>query len=387
MVVITGPRQVGKSTLLRREPPFCDWRYVTLDDFDVLATASSAPHELWDGHENVVIDEVQKAPGILGAVKAAVDRDPDRRFVLTGSSNLLLMAHVSESLAGRASYLELGPLTLGEWEGRRAPTLIARLLEGVSPADADTPSLSVDAYSLAQRGMMPRFLTLPERSVAAWWDGYVATYLERDVRAIAQVSSLPDYRRVMEALALRQGALLNRSEVARDLGVTQPTTYRYIDLLKTTGVLRLLTAFSGNRTTRLVKAPKPYLFDSGLTSFLAGHYAPESLRGSREAGAAFEGLVIQHVAAVCQLMTPSPRLHFWRTVKGAEVDLVVEHGRACLGIEVKSSTRVGHGDTAGLRAFMRDTPSAVAGVVLHCGTETLQLGEQIYAIPWTAIAG
>ncbi|MDZ4168615.1 MAG: ATP-binding protein [Coriobacteriia bacterium] len=387
MVVLTGPRQVGKSTLLRREPPFCDWHQVTLDDFDALAAAREDPHALWEGHDAIVLDEVQKAPGVLSAVKAAVDRDSSRRFVLTGSANLLLMQHVSESLAGRASYLELGPLTLGEWEGRPAPTLLERLLDGDAPTVDHDMRQPADLYALAYRGMMPRFLTLPERSVPAWWDGYVATYLERDVRAIAQVSSLPDYRRVMEALALRQGAVLNRSELARDVGVTQPTTYRYIDLMKTTGAVRLLAAFSGNRTTRLVKSPKPYLFDSGLTSFLAGHYTLESLRGSREAGVVFEGLVLQHLAALCQLMTPPPRLYYWRTVVGAEVDVVVERGRACLGIEIRVSSRVGFGDTAGLRAFLRDTPNAVAGVVVYGGTETQQLGEKLFAVPWTALAG
>ncbi len=386
VTVLTGARQVGKSTLLRREEPFRQWRYVTLDDFDALDAAMTDPASLWTGTQTVVLDEVQKAPAVLSAVKAAIDGDPSRRFVLSGSANLLLMSRVSESLAGRAAYLELGPLALGEEETRAAPTVLADMLAGVAPTRARATS-HIDALTVAQRGMMPRFLSLPARATASWWDGYVATYLERDLRTLSHVSSLSEFRRLMEVLALRSGQLLNRSEAARDVGLSQATAHRYIGLMEVSAVLTLLRAFAGNRSSRLVKAPKPYLFDSGLAAFLSGHYEHASLLGSREAGAVFETFVLQHIRVLCQLMSPRPKVHYWRTVAGREVDVVVEHGRSIVGLEIKLSERAGYRDTAGLRAFKESTPGVSCCAVVYCGTEIAELADGIFAVPWSEFAG
>lgn len=383
VVVLTGARQVGKSTLLANEPPFNGWRYLSLDDFDVLDQARRDPSVLWAGAEGVVLDEVQKAPGLLDAVKLAVDRDPSRRFALSGSANLLLMQQVTESLAGRAAYLELGPMTLGETRGLPASSLLNDLLDGRLPAEGT--SERVDPLPAMTHGLLPRLLGATDAQAATWWQGYVATYLERDLRQLSQIDSLPDFRRVMEALALRQGSLLNRSEIGRDTSVTQPTAHRYINLLQASSLLTLLPPYAVNRTKRLVKSPKPYWFDAGLSSFLAGHFTMESLRGSREAGAAFETLVLAHLRVATGLLTPAARLHYWRTVSGREVDFVVEHGRRLIAIEVKLASSAGYGDTAGLRAFMAEYPTCAAGVVVYSGDEVRVLGERMVAIPWTML--
>lgn len=385
VVVLTGARQVGKSTLLRNEPPFDSWRYVTLDDFGALDAARRDPEALWAGADGVVLDEVQREPKVLSAVKAAVDANPRLRVALSGSANLLLMQHVSESLAGRAAYVELGPMTLGEIRGAAPPSVLGDLLAGKLPSEGAVPAEDPRPHMV--RGMMPRLIGATEEQAAAWWEGYVATYLERDLRQLSQVESLPDFRRVMEMLALRQGQLLNQSEVARDAAVTQPTTHRYINLLETSSLITRVPAYAINRTKRIVKAPKPYWFDTGVASFLSGHYTAESLSASREAGGAFEGLVVQHLAALARLLTPRARLYYWRTVSGQEVDCVLEHGRRLVAFEFKLAERVGFGDTDALRTFMADYPSTTAGVVVYSGTETRQLAERIVAIPWTVLAG
>jgi predicted AAA+ superfamily ATPase len=385
VVVLTGARQVGKSTLLLNEEPFRGWRYVSLDDFDVLAQARRDPSELWAGAAGVVLDEVQKAPGMLDAVKLAVDRDGSRRFALSGSANLLLMQHVGESLAGRASYFRLGPMTQGESAGLPMPTVLADLLDGRLPDEGRRPS--VDPLPIMIRGLMPRLLTASESEATRWWDGYVATYVERDLRQLSQVESLPDFRRVMSALALRQGGLLNRTEVGRDTSVTQPTVHRFVNLLEMSEILALLSAYAVNRTKRLTKSPRPYFFDVGLASFLGGHYDAESLRASREAGGSFEALVHQTLAAQVDLLTPRGRLHYWRTVSGAEVDFVLEHGRRLVAFEVKLATSVGYGDAAGLRTFMQEYPECACGVVVHSGEEVRMLGDRIVGVPWTVLAG
>jgi len=385
VVVLTGARQTGKSTLLKNEQPFASWRYVTLDDFDALEAARHEPEILWSGARGLVLDEVQKAPGVLSAVKAAVDLDPGLRIALSGSANLLLMQHVSESLAGRAVYLDLGPMTLGEIERAAVPDILQELLAGRLPAEGMTRAEDPLPHML--RGMMPRLIGASADRSAQWWDGYVATYLERDLRQLSQVESLPDFRRVMVALALRQGQLLNQSEVARDTAVSQPTTHRYINLLEASSLLTKLPSYAVNRTKRIVKSPKPFWFDAGLSSFLSGHYDVESLRASREVGGAFEALVLQHLAVLARQLTPRARLHYWRTTTGLEVDCVVEHGRRLVAFEFKLSDTPRLGDAGVLVTFMREHPETSAGVVVHSGGAIRRLSDKIVAVPWTAIAG
>jgi len=228
VVVLTGARQVGKSTLLLNEEPFKNWRYLSLDDFDTLRQARQNPAALWAGTYEVVLDEVQKAPEILPVIKQAVDRQPGKyHFVLSGSANLLLMQQVSESLAGRAVYFVLDPMTLGESLNLPAPTLLDPLISGVFPAEGILPGETPEALPLLGRGFMPPLLKLEApQAWARWWDGYVATYLERDLRQFSQIDALVDFRRLMELLALRSGQLLNQTELARDGQFSQPTVHR-----------------------------------------------------------------------------------------------------------------------------------------------------------------
>jgi len=389
VVVLTGARQVGKSTLLRRAEPFSNWRYHTMDDFDTLRQVRENPASLWTGVAEVVLDEVQKTPELLPAIKRAVDENPGRyRFILAGSANLLLMGKVSESLAGRAIYLVLDPMTLGELHGQPPPALLGDILAGRWPADGTLPQPSPDSIPLLLRGFMPALLTLetPE-SWLRWWEGYVATYLERDLRQMSQVASLLDFRRVMELLALRSGQLLNQSDVARDAGISQPTIHRYLNLLEATHLFERLPAFLGSRTTRLLKSPCAFWADPGLAVFLAGYYGAEDLCGSRELGAYFETLIYQHLRTITGLLTPRARLHFWRTQTGDEVDFVVEHGRRVVGIEVKMTDAPGYRHIAGLARFLGEHPEAVGGILLHGGKIIRRLDEKIVAVPWPLLTG
>jgi predicted AAA+ superfamily ATPase len=387
VVVLTGARQVGKSTLLRHESPYTDWRYASLDDYDVLEQAERNPAALWVGTQQIILDEVQKAPKLLSAVKQAVDQKPSRiRFVLSGSANLLLMHRVSESLAGRALYLTLTPMTLGEERERSTPSWLVRLLEGKLPEEAS--KVAEDPIPLMLRGFLPPLIRLQEAmSFVRWWEGYVATYLERDLRQLSQVESLPDFRRVMEALALRSGQVLNQTEVTRDTAVSQPTIHRYLNLLETTCLLERVPAFASSRTTRLIKSPKVYWLDPGLASYLAGYHDIDSLRSSREVGSIFECLILLHLKALAQLLTPRARIYCWRTVIGREVDFVVEQGRKILAIEAKLTTAPRYGDAENLRKFLREYPEAKAGIIVHAGGDIKYLEERIIALPWTYVAG
>jgi predicted AAA+ superfamily ATPase len=389
VVVLTGARQVGKSTLLLNAAPFREWRFHTLDDFGVLRQAYERPEELWAGTDRVVLDEVQKAPGLLLAVKQAVDRHPGRlRFALSGSANLLLMRQVSESLAGRAVYFVLHPMTLGEMQRAAPPNTLARALTGDWPEEGMLDASPPDPVEALLRGFLPPLLTLGSpQAWTRWWDGYVTTYLERDLRQLSQIDNLLDFRRLMEMLALRTGQVLNQSELGRDARVSQPTVHRYLNMLETTHLFERLPAYLANRTSRLLKSPKVFWNDPALAVFLSGYFETASLRQARELGAYFETMIFHHLRVLAGLMVPPARLYFWRTRSGTEVDFVVEHGRRLLAIEVKRAAQVNYGDAAALRAFLEEYPEASGGLLLYGGRAVRRLGEKIVALPWTMMTG
>lgn len=384
IIVLSGARQVGKSTLLLQEQPFSKWRYINMDDFDALAQARSDPASLWAGADRIVIDEVQKSVNLLNAVKITVDSHPDRyRFVLSGSANILLMKKVSETLAGRAVYFTLNPLTIGEMNNLPPSNLLADLFQGKLPEEGYIPPKTTAPLPLMWKGFMPPLMHLQtSAAVLRWWEGYVRTYLERDLRQLSQIDSLPDFQRLMVALALRCGNVLNQTELSRDINISQPTVHRYINLLETTCLIQRLPAFAVNRTKRLIKSPKVIWIDPGLASFLAGHYDPESLAASREAGGIFESLVYLHLNTLAQLMVPKARLFYWRTVTGKEVDLVLEWGRRLLAVEVKLSDRPKFSDVETLRLFLDEYPETSACLLVYTGEEVKIMHEKIVAIPW-----
>ena len=388
VVVLSGARQVGKSTLLRQADPFGQWPYRTLDDFQVMEQARREPHSLWAGVNALIIDEVQKAPQLLPAVKQAIDSRPGHyRFILSGSANLLLMSQVSESLAGRAIYLLLDPITLGEMGQEAPPTLLQQALSG---RELTLPSLPPppDPARCVLRGFLPALLALsrPE-SWLRWWEGYIATYLERDLRQISQIDSLLDYRRVMELLALRTGQLLNQSEIGRDGAISQPTVHRYLNLLEASHLFQRLLPFTANHTGRLLKSPRIFWADAGLAAFLAGYYDEASLRQSREFGFFFETLIYHHLRVLVNLLTPRAKIYSWRTQNGDEVDFVIEYGRKLVAIEVKLTDNPGYRHTSGLRQFIQAHPDCVWGFLLHGGPQISQLGEKIIALPWSHLTG
>jgi predicted AAA+ superfamily ATPase len=262
------------------------------------------------------------------------------------------------------------------------------LLSGNLPAERSVASRLGDPVDWMLRGFMPPLFDLPRvEDWTQWWEGYVATYLERDLRQVAQIEALTDFRRVMQLAALRSGQLLNQSEVARDARVPQPTVHRYLNLLETTYLAQRVPAYASSRTTRVVKSPKLFWTDPGLAIFLAGYFDAESLARSRELGAFFETLVFHHLAVLSQLLTPRPASFFWRTQRGQEIDFVIEHGRRIIAIEVKMTSTVRFSDISGLTAFMQEHPNAAAGALVYTGNEIRRLGEKIVAIPWHMIVG
>jgi hypothetical protein len=379
-VVLTGARQTGKSTLVEQLVPGIR-RYHSLDDLDVRDAARRDPQLLLGGPDPVTLDEVQREPALMHAVKRAIDRDRQPgRFLLTGSANLLLMRQVSESLAGRASYLTLWPMTRREQRGLGCAGRWDALLAAPDPTwrdllAADDP-MDEEWQALARRGGYPTpALTLhTPADRAIWFDGYVRTYLERDLQDLASISALPDFRRLMQAACLRLGQLLNQTELGRDCGLAQPTVHRWLNLLEASHLLVRLPAYAVNRTKRLIKAPRLFWNDTGVALHLGG---------AAPAGAHLENLILHDLLAWRDARVERAEVSYWRTATGEEVDLVVETGGRLLPIEVKATTTPRLADCAHLRSFRQEYgDSARAGLLLHAGTTTEWLAPDVLAVPW-----
>ena len=383
-VVVTGARQAGKSTLAQELTPG-NRRFITLDDLDALDAARLDPELLVGGQQAVTIDEVQREPNLLHAVKLAIDRHRQPgRFLLTGSANLLMMQRVSESLAGRASYLTIWPMTRREQRGLGRAGIWDKLLQA---PDRDWPDLLQDQpdppedwRSLARRGGFPTpaiHLTDPE-SRSVWFDGYVRTYLERDLQRLSTIAALPDFRRLMRAACLRLGQLVNQTELGRDVGLPQPTVRRYLNLLETSYLLIRLPAYAVNRTKRLIKSPKLYWGDTGVALHLSQETQPR--------GAHLENLVLHDLLAWRDARLDLAEIFYWRTTIGEEVDFVVETGDRLLPIEVKATTRPRRRDTTALRTFQAEYGNrSRAGLLLHTGTLTDWITPTILATPWSRL--
>lgn len=385
VTVITGARQVGKSTFIKNE--LDGWQYITLDDMDTLEYALKSPASIVAGNKKIIIDEVQKAPNLLNIIKLEVDKAGDKKYVLSGSANLMLMKQVSETLAGRASYIEMFPMSFGEINDVEKPEFLKSLLDGKSPGIIENEIFkNIDIVSLILKGFMPPLLKLKEQSdFTRWWEGYTATYLERDLRELSQIDSLVDFRRLMKALALRSGNVLNQTEISRDLAMKQPTVYRYLNLLEISLLLEKVPAYSVNRTKRLIKSPKMYWVDPGLASYLSGFFEKEALAKSKEIGSLFECLVFLHLKILSQLTIPKSNIYYWRATTGREVDFVFEYGRKLLAFEVKLSKNVRLSDLENLNIFLEEYPETLFGIVLYNGDEIKILSDKIFAVPWWLI--
>ena len=336
VVVLTGARQTGKTSLVRRLFP--DHAYVTLDLPSEAEQAERDPGSFLARHPPpLIVDEVQYAPGLFRHLKVAVDRERERpgAFLLTGSQPLGLMRSVSDSLAGRAEVIELEPLSFAE-------------------ARAAHPHLGVEEFLV--RGGFPELHRNPEIDAEGFLRSYVATYLERDLRQLLQVSSLRDYERFLRAAALRSAHLLNRADLARDVGISGSTAAAWLSALEATHQLMVLEPWFANRTKTLVKRPKPYLRDAGLAAFLCGVHSVEALHSSPLAGALWETLACAEIRRAQSNRRGGWDLHFWRD-RSREADFLLHRAGAFHLADAKWTEHPGARDAGALLKIAQDLPA------------------------------
>ena len=367
VVVLTGARQTGKTSLMRRLFP--DHAFVSLDLPSEAAQAEGDPTSFLARHPPpVIVDEVQYAPGLFRHLKAAVDRDRNRpgAFLLTGSQPLTLMQSVSESLAGRADVVQLEPLSFAE-------------------AKAAYPTLAVEDF--LTRSGFPELYANPEIDARSFMQSYVATYLERDLRQLLQVSSLRDYERFLRAAALRSAQLLNRADMARDVGISGSTAGAWLSALEASHQLVLLEPWYANRTTSLVKRPKLFLRDAGLAAFLCGVDGVDALHASPLAGALWETLVCAEIRRAQSNRRGGWHFNFWRD-QTSEADFLLHRAGRFHLADAKWSEHPGPREARALRKVADKLPDgAVETMSVFCRTPNpYPITADVEAVPLDAVA-
>ncbi len=378
VVVVTGMRQTGKSTFLQKQAGLSNRRYISLDDFAYLEAARENPAGLVDTDEAVTIDEAQKCPDILTAIKKVVDRKKrPGQFLLSGSANFAILKGISESLAGRAVYFTLHPFTRRELSINISEKPFLRRFFKTQQLPKTISVHPVKAEEVLQGGM-PSVCLREVKNKFLWFKGYEQTYLERDVRDLSQIGNTISFRHLMRMTALRTSQLLSPSQLCRDAKLNVATTSRYLSLLEASFVISRLSPYLRNKTSRLIKSPKVYISDSGLACYLAGI---EGFESEPLKGAMFETYIAQNLSGIIDARWPEASLYFWNIQGRYEVDFVIEYGNKCIAIEVKAASRWEERDLAGLKAFLSTTPHCIAAILAYNGVDAVRLAERIWAIP------
>lgn len=383
-LLVNGPRQCGKTTLVRQYAG--NMAYFSLDDPALLAAVRADPVGFVRRQDRLIIDEVQRAPELLLALKLSIDRDRSPgRFLLTGSANLMALPAVADSLAGRVEIHTLLPLSNAEIAGRSAD-FFARLLHGNWPTAVATATAEnrVDSVDNVLAGGYPemRLRTTPTRR-QAWARAYLTTLVERDVRDVADIAQTAKVPQLLGILAHLSGQLLNLQHIGGQIGLDGKTVEKYIGILEKMFLVRRLPAWSGNELNRLIKAPKLHFLDAGLQASLVRLTPERAMLDRTRFGATLETWVFGELLKTLALGQESWFLFHYRDKDQMEVDFVLESPRGeIVGIEVKASATVGPADFKGLRRLAALCPKRFkAGAVLYDGEHVLPFGDGLHAVP------
>jgi predicted AAA+ superfamily ATPase len=383
VVLLVGPRQAGKTTLARLHAG-PDRPYLTLDDPATLQAARNDAAGFVRGLDRAVIDEVQRAPDLLLAIKESVDKDPSPgRFLLTGSANLMALPRVADSLAGRIAVLTLLPFAQAELAGTPGD-LLERLFDGRGLPPVHAPVVGDTLMQRVLHGGYPEALRRRSESRRqAWMDDYVALILDRDVRDIASIDQLDRLPRLLDLLAAHAGQLVNHSSYGAALGLTAPTAQKYVAILERLFLARLLPPWSSHAVSRLTKTPKMHFLDTGLLAARRGHTTAQLAADRTPYGPLLENFVVSEVLKLITWSDRRLRVSHYRTKDQDEVDLVIEDRRGrVIGIEVKASATVQGKDLRGLRQLQAAVGDKfVQGLVLHDHDRITPFDEKLHAAP------
>ena len=340
VILVTGPRQVGKSTMLREQLP--DLEYITLDDRIVQNSLKTDPVGFFKSFDKpIIIDEIQRSPDCFIDIKYIVDKTPEKKglFFLSGSQRYQLMKGVSESLAGRIGVVDMLGLSMREINGDSfdeefLPTDVYLQIRKKNKQTVDT---SRNIWKTIHRGSMPELCAHETYDWENYYSSYVSTYVERDVREILNISNTLAFVSFLTALAARTGELLNLHSLAVDAGIDDKTAKNWLSVLCTSGLVYLLQPFSLNITKRAIKTPKVYFMDTGIVCYLCRWLTPETLEKGAQAGNIFETFVISEILKSYMNQGRDAGIYYFRTTNGQEIDLIFHRGNTLYPVEIKKS--------------------------------------------------
>ncbi|MBU2563653.1 MAG: ATP-binding protein, partial [Actinobacteria bacterium] len=342
VVILTGARQSGKTTLLKHLFS-STFNYISLDELDIRSLAINDPREFLNKFKTpLIIDEIQNAPQLLPYIKAVVDKErKNGRFIITGSQQFPLMKNVSESLAGRAAILNLYPFMIEEITGNyiTEEKSIDSYLKNASNKKIPG-SLKIDLGSWLLDGGYPGLFVNSKISKNIWFSSYIQTYIDRDVRGNIKNENLNDFERFLKLMASRTSQELSYSNLSRDIGLSVPTIKSWISLLQTNSIIYLLQPYYKNFGKRVIKSSKLYFLDTGLAAYLSGIQTKEHLLNGPMGGALFETFVVTNFLKRFSALDTNPSLYYWKNISGIEVDLLVEHGNKLIPIEIKLASTI-----------------------------------------------
>lgn len=332
-ILVTGARQVGKSTLLKHIGQ--DYQYVTFDDPILLEQAKQESRLFFLNHQGkLILDEVQYAPEIFSLLKLEIDsKQQNGLFLLSGSQAFELMQNISETLAGRIAILKLQGLSLREILGVKFDQPFIPNTDYLLAREQEL-KLPENVWQLIHKGDMPRLYS-QDVDWEIYYRSYVATYIERDVRQLTNISSTTDFTRFMVSIAARSGELLNYSNIAQEVGVSNETIKRWVAILQTSGIIYLLQPYHNNHLKRAIKTPKVYFLDTGLMAYLTKWLTPETISQGAKSGQFFETFVISQVIKSFNNKGIEPPIYFYRDTNQKEIDLIIEYNRTLYPVEIK----------------------------------------------------
>ena len=388
VIAVLGARQVGKSSMLANMYP--DYKYFTFDPVQDLYGARSDPDLfLKNFPPPLILDEIQYVPELIPAIKRFADKlDNKGQYFITGSQNLPVLKNISESLAGRVGIIRLHPMTGDELNNIQSDkSWLSELLNnGKIPGSINRFSKTDTLSSFLWRGTMPGLIDAPDSLVSSYFDSYVQTYIERDIRIIEDVKNLSDFGRFIRLCSSLTAQEINSSQIGREIGVTPQTARRWLDLLIHSFQWIELDPYSGSTIKRISGKKKGYLSDTGLAAYLQRISSPDALMGTRLFGALFETYVVTSIIKNASLMSTKPGMYHWRTSAGAEADVVLEYNGKLFPIEIKAKTNLNKHDASGITAFFETYPSNTEiGIIIYAGSELYRIKENIWAMPWDAV--
>lgn len=382
-ILVTGPRQVGKSTLLQQFEE--EYQYVSFDDPLLLNQARNDPALFMLNHSGkLILDEVQYTPELFSSLKLAIDHQKTSGlFLLSGSQAFQLMQNVTESLAGRIAVLKLQGFSLREIQQIDFHQPFVPNMEYISAREKHFQPVE-NIWKIIHQGYMPR-LYEQEMNWEIYYASYVSTYIERDVRALTNISSITDFTRFMVAIAARSGELLNYSNVAQEVGVSVDTIKRWTTILETSGIIYLLKPYSNNHLKRAIKTPKVYMLDTGLMAWLTKWLTPETIQQGAKSGQFFETFVVSEIIKSFYNNGIEPPIYFYRDTNQKEIDLLIEYNRTLYPVEIKTSASPDKKMVKAFGILKEHLPEGEIqlgnGVIINQYPQKLWLAEDLVALP------